>query len=107
MACSAKVERGCQANACAGSGDEYRREAGSVLATSEDGGATWTPQLILPGEDAREGALIFTNQKMGVLRAGAKMFRTTDGGQTWTGAIGQIGGKPDVKWVWHRLRHAA
>jgi Phage integrase family len=62
-------------------------------------GATWAPQLILPGEDAREGALIFTNQKMGVLRAGAKMFRTTDGGQTWTGAIGQIGGKPEVKFA--------
>ena len=74
-------------------------KSGSVLAKTEDGGATWTPQLILPGEDAREGALIFTNQKMGVLRAGAKMFRTTDGGQTWTGAIGQIGGKPDVKFA--------
>src|SRR4051812_25856056 len=54
-------------------------ESGSVLAKTADGGATWTPQLILPGEDAREGALIFTSQKMGVLRTGAKMFRTTDG----------------------------
>jgi photosystem II stability/assembly factor-like uncharacterized protein len=74
-------------------------EPGSVLAKTADEGATWTPQLILPGEDAREGALIFANEKMGILRAGAKMFRTTDGGQTWTGAIGQIGGKPDVKFA--------
>jgi photosystem II stability/assembly factor-like uncharacterized protein len=74
-------------------------EPGLVVAKSGDGGATWTPQIVLPGEDAREGALIFMDEKTGVLRAGAKMFRTTDGGQTWTGAIGQIGGKPAVKFA--------
>jgi photosystem II stability/assembly factor-like uncharacterized protein len=72
---------------------------GLVIAKTENGGTTWTAQLILPGEDAREGALTFIDQKIGILRAGAKMFRSTDGGGTWTGAIGEIGGKPDVKFA--------
>jgi hypothetical protein len=58
--------------------------------------STWTPQLILPAEDARKGALIFTSQKMRVLRTSGKMFRTSDGGQTWKGAMGQLGGEPEV-----------
>ena len=72
---------------------------GTVVIKTEDGGATWTAQLVLPGEDAREGALTFIDEKTGILRSGAKMFRSTDGGQTWTGAIGEIGGKPHVKFA--------
>lgn len=49
-------------------------KSGSVLAKTEDGGATWTPQLILPGEDAREGALIFTSQKMAFCGRAPKCF---------------------------------
>jgi photosystem II stability/assembly factor-like uncharacterized protein len=70
--------------------------AGFVMAKTEDGGTTWTTWLVLPGEDGREGALHFTDANTGVIRAGAKVFRTADGGKTWTGVPGQIGGKPDL-----------
>jgi photosystem II stability/assembly factor-like uncharacterized protein len=74
--------------------------AGSVLAKTTDGGATWVATVILPGEDAREGALRFVDANVGVLRvAGAKMFRTADGGSTWTGAGTAPGGKPPVEFA--------
>jgi photosystem II stability/assembly factor-like uncharacterized protein len=73
--------------------------AGLVIAKTEDGGATWTPWVVLPGEDGKEGALHFFDANTGVMRAGAKIFRTTDGGKTWAGVPGQIGGKPDVEFA--------
>jgi photosystem II stability/assembly factor-like uncharacterized protein len=80
---------------------------GSVLAKTEDGGGTWNAWIIVPGEDAKESGLAFTDANTGVLRVlNGKIFRTTDGGKTWTGAIGQAGGKfalkfadPQVGWA--------
>jgi photosystem II stability/assembly factor-like uncharacterized protein len=71
-------------------------DAGLVIARTDDGGTTWTSWVVLPGEDGKEGALHFIDATTGVMRAGAKVFRTTDGGKTWTGVPGQIGGKPDI-----------
>ena len=53
--------------------------AGLVMAKTENGGTTWTPWVVLPGEDGREGALHFVTAATGLMRAGAKIFRTTDG----------------------------
>jgi photosystem II stability/assembly factor-like uncharacterized protein len=81
--------------------------AGSVLAKTEDGGATWNAWIIVPGEDAKEAGLAFTDTSSGILRTlDGKIFRTTDGGRTWTGAIGQADGRfavqfadPLVGWI--------
>lgn len=75
-------------------------DSGNVLAKTEDGGATWTAWVVLPGESSKEGSLWFTDENTGVLRTGdGKMFRTADGGQTWTGVSGQAGGKPDISFA--------
>jgi photosystem II stability/assembly factor-like uncharacterized protein len=73
--------------------------AGLVIAKTEDGGTTWNAWVVLPGEDGKEGALHFIDANTGVMRAGAKVFRTTDGGKTWAGVPGQIGGKPDIEFA--------
>jgi len=74
--------------------------AGSVLAKTEDGGMTWNAWVIVPGEDAKEAGLAFTDDNTGVLRMlNGKIFRTTDGGKTWTGAIGQADGRFAVKFA--------
>ncbi len=73
---------------------------GSVLAKTEDGGATWNAWIIVPGEDAKEAGLAFTDADTGILRTlNGKLFRTTDGGKTWTGAIGQAEGRFAVKFA--------
>jgi photosystem II stability/assembly factor-like uncharacterized protein len=73
---------------------------GFVLAKTEDGGTTWTPWLILPGEDGKEGALHFFDANTGVLRTvNGKLFRTSDGGRAWQGVPGQADGKPDMEFV--------
>jgi photosystem II stability/assembly factor-like uncharacterized protein len=74
--------------------------SGSVLAKTEDGGATWNNWVILPGEDAKEAGLAFTDANTGTLRTlNGKIFRTTDGGKTWAGAIGQADGRFAVKFA--------
>lgn len=74
-----------------------QRGAGFVVARTDDGGGTWSAWAVLPGEDAKEGALHFFDADTGVLRTiDGKMFRTTDGGKTWTGVSGQPEGKPDI-----------
>src|SRR5437773_4385671 len=74
--------------------------AGFVMAKTEDGGATWTPWVILPGEDGKEGALHFFDANTGVMRTiNGKVFRTTDGGKTWTSVPGQIDGKPNIEFA--------
>ena len=45
--------------------------AGLVMAKTEDGGTTWMPWIVLPGEDGKEGALHFMDANTGVMRAGA------------------------------------
>ncbi len=74
--------------------------AGFVMAKTEDGGNTWTPWVILPGEDGKEGALHFSDANNGVMRTlNGKLFRTTDGGKTWAGVSGHIDGKPDIQFA--------
>ena len=82
-------------------------QEGLVFLKTEDGGTNWTPSVILPGEDGRDGALKFADDSTGILRTSrGRVFRTTDGGATWTGVTGQIDGKaeiafsdPDVGWM--------
>lgn len=65
-------------------------KGGNLLAKTEDGGATWTGWVVLPGESSHEGALWFLDADNGVLRSyEGKMFLTADGGKTWTGVSGQ------------------
>ena len=71
--------------------------AGFVMAKTMDGGTTWSSWLVLPGEEGSEGALHFLDANTGVLRTiNGKVFRTIDGGKTWTGVTGNIGGKPAI-----------
>ena len=75
-------------------------KAGFVFAKTSDGGATWQPSVILPGEDGKEGGLYFTSENHGVLRTiNAKMFFTDDGGKSWTGASGEPQGKPAIEFA--------
>jgi len=71
--------------------------SGSALAKTEDGGMTWSIGVILPGEDGDGGALFFTDENTGYLRTRpANLFKTADGGKTWTGMGGQAPeGSPD------------
>ncbi len=71
-------------------GGPLPEDSGNVLAKTEDGGSTWTDWIVLPGESASESSLWFLDANTGVFRAkDGKMFRTTDGGKTWTGVSGQ------------------
>jgi photosystem II stability/assembly factor-like uncharacterized protein len=72
---------------------------GFNLARTRDGGATWESSVVLPGEDPREGSVYFTDENHGALLTGGKFFYTTDGGKSWTGATGQVGGKPDIEFA--------
>ncbi len=70
-------------------GGPLPQDSGNVLAKTEDGGATWNAWVVLPGESAHESSLRFLDATTGVFRAkDGKMFRTTDGGKTWTGVSG-------------------
>ncbi len=73
--------------------------AGCVFAKTEDGGTTWTPSVILPGEDAKEGALFFFDQNAGILRIKGKLYRTADGGKTWNPASGAAEGKSAIEFT--------
>ena len=73
--------------------------AGFLLASTQDGGATWTSTVVLPGEDPREGSIFFTDENHGSLLTGGKFFYSNDGGKTWTGATGQAGGKPRIEFA--------
>jgi photosystem II stability/assembly factor-like uncharacterized protein len=42
--------------------------AGFVLAKTTDGGATWQTSVVLPGEDAKESSLWFSDENHGVMR---------------------------------------
>jgi photosystem II stability/assembly factor-like uncharacterized protein len=65
---------------------------GFVIAKTQDGGATWESAVVLPGENPREGSIYFTDENHGALLSGGKFFYSDDGGKTWTGATGQVGG---------------
>lgn len=93
-------------------GGPLPQNSGNVLAKTEDGGATWIDWVVLPGESASESSLRFLDAKTGVFRAkDGKMFRTTDGGKTWTGVSGQAALKSglsfadaEVGWMIHYRR---
>jgi photosystem II stability/assembly factor-like uncharacterized protein len=71
-------------------GGPLPEDAGNVLTKTEDGGATWTAWVVLPGESSHESSLRFLDATNGVFRAkDGKMFRTADGGKTWAGVSGQ------------------
>lgn len=75
-------------------------KGGNLLAKTEDGGATWTGWVVLPGESSHEGSLWFMDADTGVLRAyDGKMFRTADGGKTWTGVSGQAEAKSNISFA--------
>ena|SRR3989441_7934663 len=79
---------------------EIARDGGFVVAKTTDGGTSWTPQVVLPGENAKEGDLHFFDENNGVLRTiDGKLFRTTDGAHTWTGVTGQPEGKPEFEFA--------
>lgn len=75
------------------------RDAGFLVARTQDGGATWQSWVALPGEDPREGSLYFTDENHGALLTGGKFFYSADGGKTWTGATGQAPGKPRIQFA--------
>lgn len=67
-------------------------ENGTVVATT-DGGSTWTPKTAIPGAAPGNGTgfaadLTFTNPTTGIAlqagTSGSKLYRTTDGGGSWT-----------------------
>jgi photosystem II stability/assembly factor-like uncharacterized protein len=61
---------------------------GAVLAT-RDGGATFQARTAVPeteaaGGHARPAALAFSDEQKGFATSGARLFRTLDGGRSWT-----------------------
>jgi photosystem II stability/assembly factor-like uncharacterized protein len=81
-------------------GGPLPEDSGNVLAKTEDGGATWTAWVVLPGESGSESSLWFVDADTGVMRAkDGKLFRTTDGGKTWTGVSGQGELKSDISFA--------
>ncbi len=97
-----------------GIGGPLPENSGNVLTKTEDGGATWNAWVVLPGESATESSLWFLDADNGVLRAkDGKMFRTSDGGKTWTGVSGQAEVRSrlsfadaDVGWMIHYRKMA-
>jgi photosystem II stability/assembly factor-like uncharacterized protein len=76
------------------------KETGFAVVKTEDGGATWKSRVVLPGENAKESGLVFTDDRTGLLRTlDGKLFRTTDEGVTWTGVVGRPSGKPEIKFA--------
>jgi photosystem II stability/assembly factor-like uncharacterized protein len=81
-------------------GGPLPENAGNVLAKTEDGGATWNAWVVLPGESAQESSLHFLDANNGVFRAkDQKMYRTADGGKTWTGVSGQAELKSELSFA--------
>ena len=82
--------------------------AGVAFVKTSDGGATWSSSVILPGENGHEAALHFVDASNGVVRMqNGRIFRTADGGKTWSGATGEIDGKPDFSFADSQVGWAA
>jgi len=79
-----------------------------VLGKTMDGGATWT---LTPNEVTNDTQdAFFIDENTGYVRVGApdtgQLFKTTDGGQTWTGMAASPGDRlqfadPEVGWSLH------
>lgn len=81
-------------------GGPLPEDSGNVLAKTEDGGVTWNAWVVLPGVSAHESSLRFLDPSNGVLRGkDGKMFRTADGGKTWTAVTGQAELKSDLSFA--------
>jgi photosystem II stability/assembly factor-like uncharacterized protein len=86
-------------------GSVYRKDLFFVFKTT-DGGASWKPSNI-PGSEGAARAVVFTDPNTGSVLTGSpdsgRLYRTTNGGQSWTG-IGVSPGKtmhfadPEVGW---------
>ena len=82
--------------------------AGVAFVKTSDGGAKWSASVILPGENGHEAAVHFINPSQGVVRMqNGRVFQTADGGQTWSGAVGEIDGKPDFSFADSQIGWAA
>ncbi|MDH4125659.1 MAG: YCF48-related protein [Gammaproteobacteria bacterium] len=59
----------------------------ALLVKSVDGGANWSVVSIVADEQGSEGGLFFVDENTGFFSTayGKSAFRTTDGGQTWSG----------------------
>lgn len=86
----------------------FNRQARNLafLARTADGGATWTLATGTLTDIPQDG--FFLNETTGYIRAGApdtgQIFKTTDGGQTWTGMAASPGARiqfadPEVGWA--------
>ena len=70
-----------------GGGGELK---GLYVMKTEDGGASWSGTLAIPGDDdGREGHVFFVDEKNGyACLANGRIYGTDDGGQTWSGLPG-------------------
>jgi photosystem II stability/assembly factor-like uncharacterized protein len=83
-------------------------DAGVAFVKTIDGGSKWSASVILPGENGHEAALHFVSQNEGLVRMqNGGVYRTSDGGQTWSGMIGDIDGKPDFSFADSQVGWAA
>ena len=81
-------------------GGPLPEDAGNVLARTDDGGTTWNAWVILPGVSAQESSLRFLDANNGVLRGkDGRLYRTADGGKTWTAVTGQGQLKSELSFV--------
>lgn len=83
------------------------------VAKTSDGGRTWSVHVVPDlDEDLRPAAVRevrFTDEAHGLVQFGSKLFRTTDGGQSWRGVIATAGERivfadPEVGWSFHGHR---
>jgi photosystem II stability/assembly factor-like uncharacterized protein len=82
--------------------------AGVAFVKTSDGGAKWTASVILPGENGHEAAVHFVNPTNGVVRMqNGRVFQTADGGRTWSGAVGEIDGRPNFSFADSQVGWAA
>lgn len=83
-------------------------DAGVAFVKTIDGGTKWSASVILPGENGHEAALHFIDQNTGLVRMqNGKIFRTSDGGGTWSEVPGEIDGKPDFSFADSQVGWAA
>jgi len=59
----------------------------AVIVKSVDGGASWAVVSVVENQNGTEGGLFFVDENTGYFSSkdSQSSFRTTDGGQTWTG----------------------